>query len=167
MKKILTLVLLASFGVASEGENYDIIERTLNFALFVAILYYLIADKVKAFFVGRTQGIIDEHEKVQNRLKETKLAKQEAEKRLEEAKKHAADILATSKKENAIFNDKIVAQMESDIKALEHQYVALQNFEQRKVTSEIVDKVMRDVLSNENMPLDNELMTHIILKKVA
>lgn len=34
---------------ASEGAETDIIQRTVNFVIFAGILWYLLAEKIKAF----------------------------------------------------------------------------------------------------------------------
>lgn len=169
MKKVFLILFLATSALmANEGATEtDIVQRTINFLIFAGILYYLIADKVKAYFGDRSNEIKSNLQKVQDRLKQTKLAKQDAEKKVEEAKKIAADILAVSKKENSMLNEKITAQMEQDLKALEHQHQSLIAFEQRSMISSVVEEIMDDVLSDENMPLDSDTMKEIMLKKVA
>ena len=74
MKRILLLGLVALAPVAlfaSEGAetNYDIVQRTVNFIIFAAILWYLLADKIKAFLANRTLSIQSELDKVQETLK--------------------------------------------------------------------------------------------------
>ena len=168
MIKIVTvLVLLTSAAFASGGGDSDIIPRSINFAIFAAGMYYLIGDKVKAFFVERTAGIQADLNRVQDRVKESKLAKQNAEKKVEEAKKVAADFLATSKKEGVLLNEKINEQMLLDLKSIEAQHKTLMSFEQRQMVSDVVDELLSDVLSDDNMPLDNDIITDIMLKKVA
>ena len=49
---LIPTVLLA----AGEGET-DIVERTINFVIYIAILYYLAADKIKAIFVARQESL--------------------------------------------------------------------------------------------------------------
>ena len=51
--KVASVTLLASAALfASEGSHgqTDIIPRAVNFLIFAALVYYLLADKVKAFF---------------------------------------------------------------------------------------------------------------------
>lgn len=72
MKKLLILGLalapLALFA-SSEGAETDIVQRTVNFIIFAGILWYLLADKIKAFFADRTASIQAELDKVQDTLK--------------------------------------------------------------------------------------------------
>ena len=168
IKYLVSMALATSVVLAAEHSgDSDIVQRTINFAVFAGIMYYLIGDKVKAYFADRSQGIEQELQKVQNRLKEAKMAKIEADKKLEDAARIASDILAISKKENAMLNEKISAQMENDLVSIAAQHESLISFEQREMVGSLVEEIMDDVLSDENIPLDNEVITEIMLKKVA
>jgi F-type H+-transporting ATPase subunit b len=168
MIKIVTLLMLVSTAAfASGGGESDIVARTINFVIFAAGMYYLIGDKVKAFFVDRSESIQADLKKVQDRVAQTKLAKQNGEKKVDEAKKIAADFLATSKKEGVLLNERINEQMLQDLKSLESQQASLITFEQREMVSSVVEEMMGDILSDENIPLDNDVITDIMLKKVA
>ena len=162
----LFLVSTALFGSVKAADT-DIVVRTINFLIFAGILYYLLANKIKAFFGDRSTAIEMELQKVQDRLKETKMAKQNAAKGVEDAKRTASDILSVSKKENAILNERIVKQMDQDLKSLDTQHQTLISFEQRTMVGTVVEEIMDDVLSDSNIPLDDELITQIMLKKVA
>ncbi len=75
MSRILVLTLMIStYAFASggaEGAGTDIVQRTVNFLLFAGLIWYLIAEPVKSYFAGRSQGIADELNKVQDRLNES------------------------------------------------------------------------------------------------
>ena len=90
MKRVLLLGLaLAPVAIfASEGAvETDIVQRTVNFIIFAAILWYLLADKIKAFFASRTLGIQAELDKVQDTLKASQDKVADAQKKLVDAKK--------------------------------------------------------------------------------
>ena len=58
MKKILftlSVIIPVSLFASDANVETDILERTVNFFIFAAIIYYLLSDKLKAFFVGRTE----------------------------------------------------------------------------------------------------------------
>ena len=61
MKRILLLGLalapMALFAQEGAETDYDIVQRTVNFIIFAGILWYLLADKIKAFFADRTLSI--------------------------------------------------------------------------------------------------------------
>lgn len=167
IKLLTTLIFLTSAAFASDGHDSDIVARTINFVIFAGGMYYLIGDKVKTIFTDRSAAIQADLQRVQDRVKESKLAKEVGERKVEEAKKVAAEFLATSKKEGVLLNERIHEQMLLDLASIESQHKTLISFEQREMVGSVVDELMRDVLSDENMPLDNDLITDIMLKKVA
>ena len=170
-KIVLTLLMLTGYAFAAgggtEGGGTDIVQRTVNFFIFASILYYLRADPIKNYFVGRTQGIASELEKVQEKLRETKQAKEAALLKIEDAKKFAEELAETSKKENKILNDKIMQQCEAELENVQKQNVALMELEQRKMVRDVVDNIMDDVFAQESAGFDKEAMAQIIMKKVA
>lgn len=172
MKHILLMALLAGFTFAAEqseaaGMETDIIQRTVNFLIFAGIVYYLIAEPVKSYFTGRTQSIADELNKVQDKLKESKAAKEAANAKIEEAKVFAEEIMNSCKKENVIINDKIAKQLTFDLKNLEKQQGDLMDLEQRQMVRNLVEEVLSEALAQENSGLDKNAFADIILKKVA
>ncbi|OHD83606.1 F0F1 ATP synthase subunit B [Sulfuricurvum sp. RIFCSPLOWO2_12_FULL_43_24] len=171
MSKIIVTVLLLSaylFGsdAGAEGST-DIVQRTINFLIFAGILFYILAEPVKSYFSGRSTGIADELEKVQERLRESKRLKEAAEHKIEEAEHFANELSESSKKENKILSDKILAQSEQDLEIITKQNVALMELEKRKMVREVVSEVMNDVMNSSNDALGKEAMTEILKKKVA
>ncbi|AFV97974.1 MULTISPECIES: F0F1 ATP synthase subunit B [unclassified Sulfuricurvum] len=171
MSKIIVTVLLLSaylFGsdAGAEGST-DIVQRTINFLIFAGILFYILAEPVKSYFNGRSTGIADELEKVQERLRESKRLKEAAEHKIEEAEHFANELSESSKKENKILSDKILAQSEQDLEIITKQNVALMELEKRKMVREVVSEVMNDVMNSSNDALGKEAMTEILKKKVA
>lgn len=160
-----TASLFASEHAADGGT--DIVQRTVNFVIFAGILWYLLAEPVKNYFGGRSQGIADELQKVQERLRESKQAKEAAEAKVNEANKLAEEIIATASKEGKVLNEKILKQCDADIENMQKQNVAVMALEQRKMVRQLVDEILSDVLAQESSSLDKEAMTNIIMKKVA
>ena len=169
-KIVVTLLMVTGVAFASGGAGTgetDIVARTVNFLIFAGILYYLLADPIKNYFGGRSKSIADELEKVQEKLRDSKRAKEAAELKIEEAKKFAEELMAIAKKENKIINEKIMQQCDNDLVNITKQNAALMDLEQRKMVREVVDAVMEDVLAAESAGFDKETMAQIIMKKVA
>ena len=160
----LSALAFASGEAVSEGGT-DIVQRTVNFLIFIGILYYLLAEPIKSFFVGRTDGIADELKKVRDKLQESKKAKEDAQNAIDEANKFAESLKESSKKENNILNDKIMAQCESDLENMQKQNIALMEFEQRAMTRKVVENIVSDMLKEDT--LSKDAMTDLIIKKVA
>jgi F-type H+-transporting ATPase subunit b len=87
---LMLLIPAVVFGSDSNTQEYDIIQRIVNFAIFAAIIYYLLADRLKAFFAGRTASIQAELDKVQDTLKQSEQKTKEAKESLDNAHKFAA-----------------------------------------------------------------------------
>jgi len=171
VSKILLPLLFVSISLfanehAAEGGT-DIVQRTVNFVIFAGILWYLLAEPVKNFFGGRSQDIADELQKVQDRLKESKQAKEAAEAKVTEASKLAEEIVATASKEGKILNEKILKQCDLDLEMMSKQGGAGMELEQRKMIRNLVNEIMDDVLAQESSALDKDAMANIIMKKVA
>ena len=171
MGKIIVTVLLLSaylFGSDAGAEaSTDIVQRTVNFLIFAGILFYVLAEPLKNYFSGRSSGIADELEKVQERLRESKRLKEAAEHKIEEAERFASELAESSKKENKILADKILAQCEQDLEVIAKQNSALMELDKRKMVREVVADVMNDVMNSSSEALGKEAMTEILKKKVA
>jgi F-type H+-transporting ATPase subunit b len=170
-KKIfLSLVILTGYAFAAQGgahESTDIFWRTINFFLFVAILWYYTAKPIKNFFVGRTQKIANELQRVQEKLRETKSAKEKALESLRNSKKLAEEIVETAKKENKLINDSILEQCTADMKILAEHNISLMELDKRKMVREIVSNRLEELLSKEDVGFNKQEMAEIILSKVA
>ncbi len=169
MNKIILLLLTVSTYTfaASSIEATDLVERTINFFIFIGLLWYFIADPIKAFFSGRSQGIADELQKVKDRLIESDNLKKNASSKVVEAEKFATNLVESSKKENKILNDNIMAQCEIDLANLISQQKILKDFEQRKMIRGVVENTVSSILLDTNSSFDQEAMANVILKKVA
>jgi len=170
VSRILVLMLMMStYALASEaghGET-DIVQRTVNFLLFVGLVWYLVGEPVKAYFASRTQSIAGELKKVQEKLDESVALKKEALAKISEAEKFAEDLAVSAKKENKIINDKIMSNCDADLDALVRQDKSSKDFEQRKMVRGVVENVLCETLDQSSDSLDKETMANIILKKVA
>ena len=170
MSRILVLMLMIStYALASDaghGET-DIVQRTVNFLLFAGLVWYLVGEPAKNYFASRSQGIADELKKVQEKLNESISLKKEALAKISEAEKFAEDLAVSSKKENKIINDSIMAQCEVELEAVSKQNASLKGFEQRKMVRGVVEDILGETLSQSSENFDKEAMANVILKKVA
>ena len=171
MNKIIVLMLMIStYALASGGAEHagtDIVQRTVNFLLFAGLIWYLIAEPAKSYFAGRSQGIADELNKVQERLNESIALKKEALAKISDAEKFAVELAETSKKENKLINDNIMTQCDVELETLAKQQTVLSDFEQRKMIRNVVENIIDEVLTQSSDSFDKEAMANVILKKVA
>ena len=170
MKKSIIIVgLLPIVLFANEGahEGTDIVARVINFAIFAGILYYLVADKIKAFFTGRTQEIAQKLSSIEKKIEETKKAREEAQKKLEESKEKAAELVEIAKKEAKMQIDKMKATLQSDIEHLHRAYESKKEIAEKKMKQEVVAEVIDELFGEKGIKLTEAELVKIINKKVA
>ncbi|MCT7910604.1 F0F1 ATP synthase subunit B [Arcobacter lacus] len=170
MKRMLLLGLaLAPVALfASEGAvETDIVQRTVNFIIFAAILWYLIADKIKAFFANRTLSIQAELDKVQETLKASQDKVTDAQKKLEEARKLAAEIIEGAKADIDSVKQKVTTAVDADITNLNKNLEEMIKIETSKAKKQVVAEVLEELLSSENIKLTQQELVDVVLKKVA
>jgi len=170
MNRLLFVVFALSpvflFGSDANVET-DIFQRTVNFIIFVAILYYLLADKAKAYFAQRSQGIQAELEKVQELKKESALKVENAQDELNKAKQLATELIEDAKVDVDPIKDRIVNGVESEISHLLKSLDEKMDLETRKIKTEVVEEILEQLLSDDNIAISQDELSSIILSKVA
>jgi len=170
MKKLLFILScvtpLALFASDANVET-DILQRTVNFFIFVAILYYLLADKAREFFSDRTASIQGELDKVQQVLKESEAKVEDAKVELENAKKLASEIVESASADITSIKRKIEEMVEQEIALLSKSFDDKVEVEVRKVKKEVVSEILDELLSTDNIAISQQDLANIILKKVA
>ncbi len=181
MKKIVLLsllivpaVLLASGGdaessryFAQTGRETDFLPRAVNFIIFASLLYYLIANPIKNFFKGRTEGIAAQLNEIEMKLQAAKDEKKEAQNRLEESKKRAEEIIADAKAEAVVLAEKIALANQNDLSILDKQFEEKITLEERKSAREVIDEILSENITNDDIMLNESKVVEIISKKVA
>ncbi len=166
LKKILFILLLPVVIFAAEGKT-DIIPRTINFLIFAAILYRFIAEPIKSFFKGRSEEIVNTLKSIQEKVEESKRAKEVAQKHLEESKALAENIVKDAQKEAELIVEKIKEDMQNELKLLEKYHEERKEIEKRKMVKTIVSETIEQLFSEDVQTFDNKELVNIIMKKVA
>ncbi|MDD6055595.1 MAG: F0F1 ATP synthase subunit B [Helicobacter sp.] len=169
-RKLNLLVLLSLPSMllaAGDSGNYDILERTINFVIFFALVYYFGADAIRNIFKARREEIANSLAKIQEKLQESKMAKEAAILELEEAKKTAKDIIETAHKESEIIVKKIDESLKMEVENLVRQYNEHIAFEQRKAEKVIIESILSEFLNKDSIVLSKDVLVQSLLKKVA
>ncbi len=181
MKKIILLsllivpaVLLASGGdaestryFAQTGRETDFWPRTFNFIIFVSVLYYLIANPVKNFFLGRKEGIAAQLKEIEQKLQAAKDEKKDAQSRLDESGKKAEQIIEDAKKEATLLAQKIAEANISDLALMDKQLEDKMTLDERKSARDAIDEILSENITNDDILIDESKVVDIISKKVA
>ena len=181
MKKIVLLsllvvpaILLASGGdaessryFAQTGRETDFLPRIVNFTIFAALLYYLLANPIKNFFKGRSEGIAGQLNEIEKKLQAAKDEKKEAQNRLDESENRAEEILADAKVEATLLAEKIATANQNDLVLLDKQLEEKMSLEERKSAREAIDEILSENITTDDIMLDEAKVVEIISKKVA
>lgn len=168
MKYTLLLLFLSgfSFGAGGNVAETDIVQRIINFVIFIAILWYFVADKLKELFVSRRQTISEKLDVVQDKLRSSKKEKEQVLRRLEEARETAADIVATAKREAYLAIQKIDEQSKMDIEHIIKNNEVLMGIEQKKVEREVADEILLELFKTKTSILETSEYIGILNKRV-
>lgn len=169
-KSILFLIVMFSpcaLLAASGNGEVDIIERTINFVIFFALVYYFAAERIKGVFKERRENIANSLAKIQEKLQESKRERQRAVEELEEAKKVAKDIIEVAHKESAIILQKAEENTKVEIENLIRQFNESMVFERRKMEKQVIDEILGEFLNKDSVVLPKDVLTQALLRKVA
>jgi len=172
---LLPAILLASGHEGGEASRYfaqtgresDFWPRVINFTIFASILYYLIANPIKNFFKGRREGIAGQLKEIESKLQAAKDEKKDAQARLEESVNKAAEIIEDAKAEAKILAEKISEASVNELSVLEKQFEEKISLEERKAARDVIDEILSENITAEDITLDESKVVDIISKKVA
>jgi len=167
---MMTLTLLPLAAAASEHAaegGTDIVARSINFLIFAAILYYLIADKIKAWFAERRTGIANQLTEIEEKLNSVKEEKELALKEAEAAKQKAVELIEIAKKEAEALEAKIESDAKREAEQLKKSLQERMDIEEKKMAKSVVSEVIDEMFESGKIALSNEDFVNIIKKKVA
>jgi len=152
---------------AGEDVQTDIVPRTVNFLIFIAIIYYLLADKLKAYFDERSQSIQTQLDEVQRKLEESKRKMELAKAEVENAKSIASELVKDSMADVSSIKNKIAKSYENEMTTLLKSYNDKIELETRRAKKEVVAEILDELLNDSNITITKDNLQNIILRKVA
>jgi F-type H+-transporting ATPase subunit b len=145
----------------------DIIPRTVNFIIFMLFLYYLLKDKIKNFLGDRTNSIIQQQERVQNILNESRKEKDLAKQKVEKAALLAKEMRLSINSEIILIKDKIMAEAKNEIENSLKQSDDKKALERSKVKKSVAKEVLGQIFEDKDIRLDDSQVANILVSKVA
>jgi len=171
---IVTALLLPSLVLASGTEHHDVsmfnsdfFYRVLNFSVFVGIVYYLAANPIKAFFVGRSEAIANQLEEIETKLEASKNERLAAEENLTKAESKAKEIVTDAGNEAQRLADNIAEKNAEALTLLDKQAVEKQTLSAKKATQSTIDSLLNDGFENSDIAIDEAKVVSLISSKVA
>lgn len=147
--------------------GYDIVPRTINFIVFAAILYYFIANHIKNAYKGRIAGIAARLDSIEQKLKDSKAKKDDALRRVEEAKANAASLVETARKEAILISERIKEETRQEVANLEKSFQDQKEFEKRRMVKSVVGEILNEIFASDSVKMDQSELINIMLKRVG
>ncbi len=169
---LLSLVALPTLLLAN-GEHHvtmmdsDFKYRVLNFTIFAGLVYYLVANPIKAFFSGRSENISNQLVEIEEKLNASKNERRLAEENVAKAENKAKEIISDAEKESKLLASAIIEKSENTLSLLEKQLEEKQEVEVKKATKETINAVLNDGFDNSDINIDETKVVSLISKKVA
>ena len=171
---IVTALLLPSLVLASGAEHHDVtmansdfFYRVLNFSVFAGIIYYLAANPIKEFFVGRSEGIANQLEEIEEKLQASKNERLVAEENVKKAEKKATETVSDALNEAKVLADSIAEKNVIALALLEKQAVAKEALSSKKATQATIDALLNDGFDNADIAVDEAKVVSLVSSKVA
>lgn len=187
-KTILSLAATALFVMiaglafaAGDGEAghtskewWDLAKKTFNFLILVGLLYWLLADKIKQFFIERRAEIKDSLEKAVERKAEAEKKYREYSEKIDKASAEIDGILEMIKAQGIAEKQKIVEDAERTARKMKEDAHARIEQEMKKATdglrAQAVDlsvKMAEEILKRSITRDDHESMVKEYIDKVV
>jgi F-type H+-transporting ATPase subunit b len=171
---LLATVLIPSLVLGSGAEhhevtmaNSDFFYRVFNFSIFAGLIYYLAANPIKAFFKGRTEGIANQLNEIEEKLQASKNDRLVAEENVVNAKKKAKEIVSDAGNEAKVLSAKIAEKNDNALILLGNQAEEKQALESKKATRNTIDTVLNGGFETSDVNIDEAKVVSLISKKVA
>jgi len=170
---LIATVLVPSLVLAGHGEHHvtmfdsDFFYRVLNFSIFAGLIYYLVANPIKAFFVGRSEGIANQLKEIEAKLQASKNERLVAEENLVKAQEKAKELVADAGNEAKILVTNIAEKNSVTLIQLEKQALEKQELESKKAIRNTIDSILNEGITNNDIVVDESKVVSLISNKVA
>jgi F-type H+-transporting ATPase subunit b len=176
-------LLLASVAFASEGgegghgNSHQLMEfawKTLDFVVLVGFLYWLLAEKIKDFFVGRRQGIKDSQEKATKDKAEAEKKFKEYSEKIDKASAEIDGIFEMIKAQGLAEKQKIIEDAEKIAKKIKEDALMRTEQELKRATDELRKEAValsvqmaEEIIKRNITAQDNEAIVREFMEKVV
>lgn len=145
----------------------DFVVRLINFAIFVAIVWYFVVPYLKNILQNRKASIAKRFEDVQEKMKSAKKSSEQAKRQLEDTKKKAEEIIDFAKQESLNIAKRYEELYKADAENLTKASQTVMEFEERKMREEIVQAVLKELFNGKAGDISSDEYVRILQKKVA
>ncbi|WP_199764670.1 F0F1 ATP synthase subunit B family protein [Helicobacter bizzozeronii] len=156
----------ASGGETMDISQTDIVERVLNFILFMGILWYAMGGALKKMLLQRRARISEKLSSLQEERQAIKEEKEQVLRSLEEAKQKASQILSNAKQEAYLLTQKHEQLSKIAIEKLIKNHQSLMDKEEVKVQQEVIDEVLEELFKSKQAHFNLPTYMHLLHQRV-
>jgi len=175
-------LFLASAACASGGGEgshdgskwFDFFWKTLDFVVLVVFLYWLLAAKIKDFFVGRRQGIKDSLEKTAQQKNDAEIKFREYSEKIDKASAEIDGIFEMIKAQGVAEKQKIIEdaekitrKMKEDAQMRTQQELKKASDQLRAEAVQLSVQMAEEILKRNITAQDHEVMVREYMDKVV
>ena len=163
-----------SEGGHEKSQWFEFAWKTLDFILLVGFLYWLLAEKIKTFFVGRRQEIKDSMENAAKQKTEAEKKYREYSEKIEKASQEIDGIMemikaqGVAEKQKIIEDaDKVAQKMKEDAQARIEQEFNKASYQLRSEAVQLSVAMAEEILKKNITAQDHEVMVREYMDKVV
>ncbi len=145
----------------------DIVERTINFIIFVALMWYLLAGRIKKILAHRTKTISKTLSNAQIRVRESRDKIDRAKQKLKDANETASEIIKTAKQEALIAARHIEEKNKEQIAGMVRSNEEAMKYQERLLQKQLLTEVLNDIFASESLEISSDEYANIVRKKVS
>jgi len=149
------------------GRVDDFWQRVINFGIFSGLVYYLTAGPIAAFFKGRQADIAGQLKEIEDKLQASKDEAKEAEARLVKSEAKAKELVVDSEKEAKILAENIAKKNKDALAVLDRSLDEKMELESKKMAKNVINKLLIDGITNDDIAVDESKVVSLVSKKVA
>lgn len=163
-----------SEGGHEKSQWFEFAWKTLDFILLVGFLYWLLAEKIKIFFVGRRQEIKDSMENAAKEKTEAEKKYREYSEKIDKASHEIDGIIdmikaqGVAEKQKIIEDaDKVAQKMKEDTQARIEQEFNKASYQLRSEAVQLSVQMAEEILKKNITAQDHEVMVREYMDKVV
>ncbi|WP_104749813.1 F0F1 ATP synthase subunit B family protein [Helicobacter cynogastricus] len=155
----------ACWGAGTHGiAHTDIVLRSVNFLLFLGIVWYAISSPLKRLLEDRRAKIAGSLNALQEQLQTIKSEKENAIKALEMAKQEASQIVSNAKQEAFLLTQKYEQQTKNAIEKLLKEQQDRKDKEALKTQQAVIDEVLEKLFASDQVSFETPTYVHLLEK---
>ena len=167
MKKLVLFFLGSSLLFGSDLSTTDFIPRVVNFIIFVSILYYILADKIRDFLKGSTEEVQKRLQEATSKLDASKKQKSNASNKVHESEKLALEIIKQAKDEGKIIAKQYSEQTKRMMSTIKKNHEEIMMLDSKKVQREVSKEILEQVIDESLDSLSQAQMIQILNQQIA